>query len=87
MDPAYYSTKRGSLVLTLSAGYLDTLAPGEHRAVFSFADGTAETTVTILNPVPKTGDASSPVLYVLCICAGLCLLLFIRKKVSGNGCR
>lgn len=80
VDPSYYRTEKGSLVLTLSPGYLDTLAPGEHRAEFFFADGTAETTITVVKPVPKTGDSASPVLYVVLICSGLCMLLLLRRK-------
>ena len=52
VDPKYYRTERGSLVLTLSPEYLDTLPAGEHPAVLSFADGTAETTIVISKPVP-----------------------------------
>ncbi len=68
VDPAYYSTRRGSLVLTLSPGYLDTLAPGEHPAVLSFTDGTAETVLVITKPVPRTGDDAAPLLWILCVC-------------------
>ncbi len=77
--PEYYRKERGSLVLTISADYLDKLAVGEHPAVLSFADGTAETTIVITKPVPKTGDEGSPVLWIFCILLGMLLLRFRNK--------
>ena len=79
VPPKYYRTERGSLVLTLSAEYLDKLAIGEHPAVLSFVDGTAETTIVITKPVPKTGDDATPVLWILCVCLGTLPLLFRNK--------
>ena len=79
VDPKYYRTRPGSLVLTLSPGYLDTLAPGEHPAVLSFTDGTAETVLVITAPVPKTGDGASPALWILCVCLGLAALGFLLR--------
>ena len=79
VDPKYYRTRPGSLVLTLSLGYLDTLAPGEHPAVLSFTDGTAETVLVITAPVPKTGDGASPALWILCVCLGLAALGFLLR--------
>ena len=74
VDPKYYRTEPGSLALTLSPEYLDTLAVGEHPAVLSFTDGTAETSIVITKPVPKTGDDASSTWWILCICMGLVML-------------
>ena len=79
VDPKYYRTRPGSLVLTLSPGYLDALAPGEHPAVLSFTDGTAETVLVITAHVPKTGDGASPTLWILCVCLGLAALGFLLR--------
>jgi hypothetical protein len=67
-------------VLTLSPEYLDTLPAGEHPAVLSFADGTAETTIVISKPVPKTGDDASPGAWIACICLGLAMPSFLFRR-------
>ena len=83
VDPKHYRTARGSLVLTLSPAYLDTLSPGKHPAVLHFADGTAETELIITRPVPRTGDTAAPVRWILCVCLGLIVLAFLfRRKRS-----
>jgi LPXTG-motif cell wall-anchored protein len=68
------------MVLTLSPAYLDTLAAGKHQAVLRFADGTAETTIIITKPFPQTGDGASPLLWILCVCAGSAALLFLFRR-------
>ena len=49
-----YSKTAGSLVLTLKAGYLDSLAAGEHKIVITFEDGEAEATLTVSQAAPVT---------------------------------
>ncbi len=80
VDPKDYRLEKGSMVLTLSPAYLDTLAAGKHQAVLRFADGTAETTIIITKPVPQTGDGASPLLWILCVCAGSAALLFLFRR-------
>ena len=60
------TVKSGSLILTLKASYLDTLTPGTHQVTATFDDGSADTTIKILETpatpaptdVPKTGDGA-----------------------------
>ena len=53
---------KGSLILTLKASFLDTLAEGNHRVTVSFTDGTAETTLTVkaAGPTPSTEPTPEP---------------------------
>jgi hypothetical protein len=77
-----YSVKSGSLILTLKASYLDTLTPGTHQVTATFDDGSADTTITILEApataaptnVPKTGDGADLGLWLTLMLAGLLLL-------------
>lgn len=75
-----YTVKSGSLILTLKASYLDTLTPGTHRVTATFDDGTADTTIRILEApltpanVPKTGDGANLGLWLTLMLSGLLLL-------------
>ena len=77
-----YTVKSGSLILTLKASYLDTLTPGAHRVTATFDDGTADTTIRILEApptpaptnVPKTGDGANLGLWLTLMLSGLLLL-------------
>ncbi len=77
-----YTVKSGSLILTLKASYLDTLTPGAHRVTATFDDGTADTTIQILEAlptpaptnVPKTGDGANLGLWLTLMLSGLLLL-------------
>ena len=80
VDPKYYATERGSLVLTISAGFLDTLAPGEHPVRVAFADGSADGKIIIgQKNIPKTGDASRPALWACMALAGLVILCVLTR--------
>ena len=78
------TTARGSLILTLKAGYLNTLSVGEYPVTISFTDGTAEMMLKILpKKVPKTGDSGSPALWIGLILLGLAgigILAISRKR-------
>ncbi len=78
------TTARGSLILTLKAGYLNTLSVGEYPVTISFTDGTAEMMLKILQKkVPKTGDSGSPALWIGLILLGLAgigILVVSRKR-------
>ncbi len=45
----YYTTAKGSLVLTLKSAYLNTLTAGEHTVKFSFTDGEVSSSLKILS--------------------------------------
>lgn len=48
VDPSNYTLKRGSTILTLKAGFLDTLGSGEHTLEFRYTDGgSANVTFTV----------------------------------------
>jgi len=64
-----YTAKSGSVVVTLSAKYLNTLSVGEHTISLLFSDADAiETTFTIKKAPeqsPQTGDSASSVILLL----------------------
>lgn len=73
------TTAEGSLILTLKASYLNTLAVGDHKVTISFKDGSVETTLKIKSaeptptpkPMPKTGDSAPLALWLGLILVGL----------------
>lgn len=77
IDPTHYNAAKGSLILTLKADWLDTLAIGEHPLQIEFGDGSVQTVLTITNAVPvptqvpKTGDSSTPFLWLAMIVLGM----------------
>ena len=76
----YYQTARGSLILTLTSEYLDTLSAGSHNIKITFTDGEAQVSVTIKNkpsPVPATGESSSPFVCIAMLLLGGALVLFV----------
>lgn len=59
VSPENYTKTEGSTIITLTAAYLDTLARGEHEAKLMFTNGSATTTITILEkgePLPNSGS-------------------------------
>lgn len=42
-----YTAEKGSTVITLKAGYVNTLSPGNHNVGIRFTDGLAQTTLTL----------------------------------------
>ena len=85
LDPANYVAKAGSTAVTFKAAYLDTLAEGEHTLTVLSKDGEASASFTVSRPVvsPKTGDGSTPMLYVVLGFFSLLALAgaTLRKKV------
>ena len=79
----YFQTARGSLILTLSSEYLDTLSAGSHNIKITFTDGEAQVAVTIKkastttkpSAVPATGESNNPLVCIalLLTCGSLCL--------------
>lgn len=55
-DAGDYEAERGSVVITLSADYLETLSEGEHTVTAGFTDASAEAVLTVMaREVPATG--------------------------------
>lgn len=77
-----YTTAKGSLILTLKAAYLDTLATGEHKVTINFKNGSATATLNIKAPLPKTGDSGNPLLWLGLMLLGIAGLAIpaVRKK-------
>lgn len=47
VDPANYTLKSGSTILTFKAAYLNTLSVGTHKVKLQYNDGSVETTIVI----------------------------------------
>ncbi len=91
-----YTRARGSLILTLKAGYLDTLATGPQTLSVLFENNQQvnipftvseapgeEASPAPETEVPKTGDGGNPALWLGLVVAGVglaVLLAFRRKK-------
>lgn len=77
INPADYSTSKGSLILTLRTEWLDTLAAGEHSLQIDFSDGSVQTVLKIKKEepapkqIPRTGDSSTPLLWMGLVALGL----------------
>ena len=65
ISPDYYTSEKGSTIITLSASYLESLSLGKHKLTINYQDGVAETTFTIqeasVNPSepPQNGNDSN----------------------------
>ena len=66
VDPSNYVASAGSVDISLSAAYLETLAVGDHTITATFEDGEAEASFTVVakgdgkrSVVPKTADPLS----------------------------
>ena len=77
LDAANYTTKAGSTIVTLNAGYVATLPAGTHTLGIVSLNGTATATFTV-NPVsvdtdtaiksPKTSDQNHLILWITLLC-------------------
>jgi len=80
INPANYSAKAGSTVVTLYPKYLDTLTADTHLFRILFTDGYAEMEVSIVDPVmPVTGDSGHWTLYLAMALVSLGALLTLRR--------
>ena len=75
-----YDAWSGSTYVSLKASYLSTLKQGTHTLEIVSEDGSAKTQFTVTASVPKTGDSSSAMIFMLlgmmalaAICAGYAL--------------
>lgn len=56
-----YEAEKGSLILTLKAEYLESLADGEHDLIFHFSGVNVGTTFSIVEPEDEDGGDTIPV--------------------------
>lgn len=54
----YYTSEKGSTIITLSASYLESLSLGEHELIMNYQDGFAKTTFTIKEPSANPSEPS-----------------------------
>lgn len=82
LSAEYYTAKAGSTVVTLKAGYVATLAVGEHTIGIVSESGTAETTFAVTVQLPQTGDSSRMALWLmlLLLSGGALAGVFVRKR-------
>ena len=91
IDPTHFNAAKGSLILTLKADWLDTLAIREHPLRIEFDDGSVETVLKITNAVPvptqvpKTGDSSTPFLWLAMIVLGMLGMGIARFALAKRG--
>ena len=64
VDEKYYTVKEGSTIVTLKAGYLNTLTVGSHTLEMIWTDGSASTTFSVNAKSPQTGDNSMMALWI-----------------------
>ena len=64
VDEKYYTVKEGSTIVTLKAGYLNTLTVGSHTLEIIWTDGSASTTFSVNAKSPQTGDNSMMALWI-----------------------
>ena len=92
MPNGSHTAEKGSLIVTLKAAYLDTLAIGKHKATINFKDGSVDVDITVKEgyEVPKTGDSANPVLWLGLMLMGLVtagVIMASRKKGNSLGRR
>ena len=71
----------GSTVADISPKAMDKLAAGDHTITFVYVDGQASASFTVLNDVPKTGDAGRPLLWLFLILSGVTGLVLLGAMV------
>lgn len=81
------SAANGTTIVTLTEAYMKTLATGDYTLVFTYTDGSATTTLTVLHQIiapPKTGDEATAVGFLMltlgCVFA---TILMARKRNRG----
>lgn len=90
-----YTAAAGSVIVTLKADYLETLAEGDHVLTAQFYDGSATadfkvvaaegaaTKASASKSVPATGDrVASTGMLLLVACIACCVMLFARNRVG-----
>ena len=84
MPNGSHTAEKGSLIVTLKAAYLDTLAIGKHKATINFKDGSVDVEITVKEGyvVPKTGDSANPALWLAMMLVAL--IGFAGLAVTGT---
>ena len=86
-DAGDYEAEKGSVVITLSADYLETLSEGEHIVKAGFTDASAEAVLTVkVEEVPATGVDDHMKVYSFIVTVSLLSLAAVlqhRKKSIG----
>lgn len=95
LDPSQYTAISGSLMLTFSPNYLQTLAYGTHSLEVTFDDGVATTSFTTVQEAEKGGGASgdsdglpTSTLVLGGVCAvllGVIIGMLVRRKSDKSG--
>ena len=94
VDPSNYEATEGSTIITLKKNYLQSLSAGTHQLTVYFNNGSANTTLTIIDPSqnPFTGDSIVHYLLMFGVCfGGLAIAGFIiikrkRDKKRSSSC-
>ena len=75
VDPKYYEVKSGSTIITFNEEYSNKLKKGNHNITVGFSDGTASTTLKVIEDAknPKTGDIILKYIIILTISSLLIL--------------
>ena len=71
----------GSTVADISPKAMGKLSAGDHTITFVYVDGQASASFTVLNDVPKTGDAGRPLLWLFLILSGVTGLVLLGAMV------
>ena len=88
MPNGSHTAEKGSLIVTLKADYLDTLAVGKHKVTINFKDGSVDAEITIKEgyEVPKTGDSANPMLWLGLMLLGLLTAgVIVVYRILSNG--
>lgn len=91
LDPSQYTAISGSLMLTFSPSYLQTLAYGVHTLEVTFDDGVAETSFTTVQEAEKSSDSgdlpiSTLVLGGVCaVLLGVIIGMLVRRRSDKSG--
>lgn len=82
LDPANYTVKSGSTIVTLNASYMKTLKTGTYNISIVYEDGCADGTFRVVPPAwnPKTGDQIMAAVTVMAVSAAAIVVLLLLKK-------
>ena len=84
-SPEQYEARSGSIIVTLKAAYLNTLAPGAHTLRLTLKDGTvAEAQILVcVAEIPKAGDSAMPWLWAGLMTLSAAGLALRRRRRRG----
>ena len=86
VDSKNYTSKSGSTIITFTKDYMRSLSVGTHNIKVDFNDGEANTTLTVNDGNPKTGDTILKYIFIILVCVlGICgVILYLRKRKKNN---